>query len=256
MKNNKVTQSKFFDIVAEFKSNNKLFKQESKLPGYINREMELFFDFCELARPLKILDIAAGIGMYTIPLLRRKHSIVATEISKKAIDAMEDRAERENLDLKTDLNSMEHEYQATKYYGKFDRVICVGGVHHFGLDKRDAIISNMAKCLKPNGLMVLLEPNPLNPLWYFLFFYNWLVYKPETMARWYVDKNIIHSHQFNLRKAFIKNGLNSIDVRYYAWLPNSFIGMCKYVEGINNMLVKIPLVKYLGAFIWIKGRVK
>ena len=251
-KHNKL-QSEFFDSKTDFTDRSAFLKIE--LPYYVTKEMEGFFAFAGLkGEPLNILDVACGTGKYTIPLLRRGHRITATDISGRSLAILRERAEEEGLGerLTTDNNSFEDAESVKKYHRAFDRVICVGGVHHFELDKRDAIVMNMAKALKNGGYMVLLEPNPLNPLYYIQFFYSWIV--KGTNVRWYIDKNFVHSNASNLKQLLGRCGLTDTGVARYALLPSMLAKKCGCVVYINDFLLKIPLIKEMSAFVWVKGK--
>lgn len=252
MRDHKRIQSDFFDNKTEINKESAVSTKE--LPIFVKKEMESFFDFAGLGEPLDILDIACGWGPYTIPLLRRGHRITATDISEKSLAMLKKRADAEGLSagLCVDNNSFEDAEGVKKYNGMFDRVICLGGVHHFDPEKRDMIVRNMSSALKRGGYMVLLEPNPLNPFYYPGFLYSWIA--RQSNFRWYVDKNFIHSNARNLKRLLEKCGLNDIEARGYAFLPSLLARNCACVLNVNDFLLKVPVLRAMSAFVWVRGK--
>jgi len=252
MKAHNRTQSDFFNDKTEINEEAALSTKE--LPFYVKKEMESFFAFAGLNEPLDVLSVASGWGPYTVPLLRKGCRVTATDISERSLAILKKRADQEGLSegLFIDKNSFEDEGSVKKYLGMFDRVICIGGVHHFNPEKRDTIIMNMSRALKKGGYMTLLEPNPLNPFYYLGFLYSWIARKHNI--RWHVDKNFVHSNARNLKKVLGKCGLSGIEVKRYALLPSILARNCGCVLGFNDFLLKVPAVRAMSAFVWVKGK--
>lgn len=74
--------------------------------------------------------------------------------------------------------------------GSFDRVLCMGVLHHLSADEVDAALREMARVLEPGGEIAIVEPNPWN-LWNRLMAY---VRPPE--------RGILHTGAGPLRRLF------------------------------------------------------
>lgn len=226
-----------------------------QIPYPAIKEMEEFFDFMALKEKSHILEIGCGRGRYTLPLLKRGHRILGTDLSKKSLYVLKTCAKKENLAarLQVEQNSFENESRCRKYFGKFDLALMVAVIHHFDPQKREKIFTNIVRCLKKGGWAVALEPNPLNIFYYFLYFWRFLI-NEQNVNRWATEKGMLFTSSLNLKYLFKRAGLKDIQTRGYAFLPSSFGKRFPPVLTFNDFLVKLPLIKELAAFIWIKGK--
>lgn len=218
-------------------------------------EMKKFFEFMDLKEKSAILEIGCGRGRYTLPLLRRGHIIHATEISRESLKYLVETASKMGLikRLSTEETNFEDEEDCKKHFGKFDVALCVSSIHHFDPEKRDKTFFNIVRSVKQGGMVIALEPNPLNPLYYLLFLWRGMR-NVRADSRWTADKGFLRSSQRNLEHLFKKAGLKEIAVKRYAWLPSKFANNLGFIIRFNEFLLKLPFIKNMSAFIWIKGR--
>ena len=117
--------------------------------------------------------------------------------------------------------------------------------------KREQIFSNMVKSVKKGGAVVAMEPNPLNPFYYPLF--SWNEITNADTDRWATDKGILRTSLPSLRRLFQGAGLAEIQFRRYALFPSRFGVRFRFILGLNEFLLKLPLIKNMSLFTWIKG---
>lgn len=216
-------------------------------------EREKFFEFAGLKKGATVLEIGCGTGRYTLALLERGHKVSGTDVSQKSLESLKGFAAQKGLDknLFLEKNSFGKEEQCKKYFDKFDLVLCVNVIHHFDPEKRDQIFANMVKAVKRGGSVIAMEPNPLNPLYYLMFLWNEMT-NADT-DRWVTDKGIIRTNLPSLKHLFKSAGLANIQFRRYALLPSRFAVRFRFVLGLNKFLLKLPLIRSMSLFTWIKG---
>lgn len=239
-------QEKYWDKIADIFS-------KSDLPFSARFEQEEFFRFLSLPKGLKALEIGCGTGRWTLPLLRRGFKITATEISQKSLDKVKEQARKEKL-LKN-LILEKTNFEGGGFKDKFDAAFCFGVIHHFDPAKKEIIVNNIVRALKKNGILVSLEPNPLNPLFYLNYFWRWLINK-QGKNRWETEKGFLKSRAGNLKKLYERNGLGEIEVKRFALIPTRYSDRFRGVAKLNEFLLNLPLVQNLSAYIWIKGKKK
>lgn len=244
-------QEKYWDKVAT-KTH---FLGREELPYPARKEEKEFFEFMDMTRKLHILEIGCGTGRYTLPLLRKGHYVAATDVSSESLELLKKQALMEGLskNLRVEKNNFEEEKLCQKYFGKFDLALMVGVIHHFDPQKREKIFKNVVLSVKTGGQVVALEPNPLNPFFYLLYFFNWLG-NIQDVHRWTTEKGMLYTSVFNLRRLFQKFGLERIQIKRYALLPSILGGRFTFVLFFNDLLLKIPMIKEFSLFIWIKGK--
>jgi len=239
-------QEKYWDRVADI-------FYDSDLPFSARFEQGEFFRFLSLPKGLKALEIGCGTGRWTLPLLRRGYKVTATDISLKSLDKVREQAKKEKF-LKN-LTLKKTNFENVDYKSKFDLAFCFGVIHHLDPTKKEVIVNNIIRTLKKNGILVSLETNPLNPLFYLIYFWRWLINK-QGRNRWKTEKGFLHSRAGSLKKLYEKNGLSEIEVKRFALIPTRYSDRFRGVTKLNEFLLCIPLLQNFSAFIWIKGKKK
>jgi len=217
-------------------------------------ERENFFEFAGLEKASTILEIGCGAGRYTLALLERGHKVSGTDVSQESLDTLKGFAAEEGLDknLSLEKNNFEEEAECEKYFDKFDLVLCVNVIQYFHPEKREQIFANMVKAVKRGGFVVAMEPNPLNPLYYPWFLWNGMT--NATGGKWSADKGMLTTCLPSLKRLFQGAGLTEIQFRRYALLPSRSAVRFRFILGLNEFLLKLPLIKSMSLFTWIKGK--
>ncbi|MBK2123632.1 class I SAM-dependent methyltransferase, partial [Fangia hongkongensis] len=106
---------------------------------------------------LSLLDVGCGVGSLHPYIKELVHSIVGVDISHQSIK----RAKLNNSDNRYFSYDGERlPFEANK----FNIVMAVCVMHHVHPDKWSFFLSEMSRVTQENGLVVVIEHNPLNPL--------------------------------------------------------------------------------------------
>ena len=219
------------------------------------KEREKFFRFLRPRKNSLVLEIGAGTGSYTLPLLAKGCFIHATEISAKSLGWLKELAKAKGVlkRLTIEKTSFEDPKNTAKHSSKFDKALMIAVIHHFDPKKRKEIFQNIVTSLKKGGEVIAMEPNPFNPFYYCLYFYRWLFNK-QGVNRWSTETGMLYTHVFNLRRLFARCELTEIEVKRYAFFPSAAGKYFPVLLAVNDFLVRIPILKEFCAFIWIKGK--
>lgn len=117
-------------------------------------------DVIGLEEGMVIADVGAGRGRMTVFFASRvgeKGKVLANDIDKKALEYLENRCRRNNINnvstfLGTEVNPMLPE-------GSADIIFLVSTYHH--LSKPVELMRNALPCLKPGGRLVIVERDPV-----------------------------------------------------------------------------------------------
>ena len=243
-------QERFWDQIALKKK-----AEEGKPIHYpAEKEMKEFFQFLCARKNKRVLEIGCGTGRYTLPLLKKGCFVHGTEISAKSINRLVKQAKALGLErnLTTEKTTFESPKACIPHKGKFDQALMVAVIHHFFPKKRKQIFQNIVDSLKKGGRVTALEPNPLNPFYYCLYFWRWLLNK-KNVNRWSTETGMLYTNIFNLKRLFTQAGLKKMEIKRYAFLPSIFGNYFPIVLKFNDIITNTPILKEFSAYIWIKG---
>ena len=109
------------------------------------------------ARPLRVLDVGCGVGLTDRLVLPHVSSLEGVDVST----AMVDRAREANPAASYQV------YDGRRLPfgdGEFDVVFAICVLHHVDPLDRRPLLAELARATKPDGLTMVFEHNPLNPL--------------------------------------------------------------------------------------------
>ncbi len=120
---------------------------------------EKIMDVIGVKAGMKIGEAGAGSGYFTFPLSKRvgeKGSVFANDISKRGLNRIKSRAEREDI---TNIRTVVGEVEDPSFPEKnLDMIIMVYVIHH--LDKPVKFLNNLEKYLKRGASVVVIEQDP------------------------------------------------------------------------------------------------
>src|SRR3989339_885119 len=244
-------QSTYWDKIA-LKRERELSQQKTSWPAI--KEMEEFFEFLNPQKNDRILEIGCGTGRYTMPLLQLGCKVHGTEISALSLRMLRKLAKAEHLErnLSLEATDFENPKKCQVHFNKYSKALMVAVIHHFDPPKRNTIMKNIVSSLKKGGSLTSLEPNPLNPFYYFLYFWRFLLNK-QGVNRWSTETGMLYTNIFNLKRLYRRMGLVDIQVKRYAFFPSAFGKYFPPILLINDIITRTPILKEFSAYIWIKG---
>ena len=174
---------------------------------------------CEKAGiiPQSIIDFGAGIGNAVGPLRS-----AFPDAAIKCVDVSEDSL-RHCEALKVN-NSTVHIYDGVQLPFSDESIdfaftACV--FHHIPARDHVMLLAEIRRCLKPNGMMVLFEHNPLNPL------------TQLAVARCPFDENAVLIHSREMKKRFVAAGFRDVRSRFRIFFPGFLSGFRVFEQKLE-----------------------
>lgn len=171
--------------------------------------------------PSSIMDFGAGIGNAVKPLRS-----AFPEAQIKCVDVSEESL-RHCSALNVEKSSV-HLYDGTSIPfadGSIDLAFTACVFHHIPAKDHVRLLAEIRRCLSPQGIMVLFEHNPLNPL------------TQLAVARCPFDENAVLINSRTMQKRFLDAGFSSASARFRIFFP----GFLKALRGLENWLEPVPL---------------
>lgn len=183
---------------------------------------------------LKILNFGCGIGLSDSYILNIFNSdsinieLYGCDISEKSIEI----AKKQNSE---NVTYMTCNGQKLPFNEKFDIIFIANVIRHIPRKNHIQQIKMLKNALKENGIILMYEFNPFNPVT--LYFYN------RYDCR-YDAENVKIMTPYYAKKLFKDSGFNNIKIRYRFFIPGfmkKFIFMEKYLKncplGANYYLI-------------------
>ncbi len=205
-------------------------EQVNEALNFIGKDVDFFTQLkakrlLELSQRLKgdlnglyALDLGCGIGLTDSYLSGRFAGLHGADVSNRSLD----RAREANPSVRYS----GYDGHVLPYTGEmFDIVFAICAMHHVLPDSRANFLAEIRRVLKPDGLGVIFEHNPLNPL------------TRIAVARCEFDRDVVLVWPRNLSNLFIANGFLPIEKKYIAFFPWSH----PLVERLEHSLGWLPL---------------
>lgn len=165
------------------------------------------------ARPLSILDFGAGIGN-TIEFLLDyfpDSSIMGIDVSGESIDLARER-------LPASVGLLKFDGKKTPFpEGSFDVVLAACVLHHVNLDEHMELMREIMRVLRPGGLFVVFEHNPMNPI------------TVKTVDACPLDEDAVLLKASYVKNALLRSGYQDPEVEYIVFFP-AFLKSFRFFE--------------------------
>ncbi len=172
-----------------------------------------------------VIDFGAGTGRLTIPLLQHGFRVVAVDISRKSLDALDKLTQQ--LALKGLTLSKQLPAKASAR-----AIIGADVLHHVEMDE---ILPQLKHALAPDGHLIFSEPGALNPAWYLFVALN---------LDWKVEKRIVNGNILTLEHVFKRNGFTHVDIEGLGLLPRPIFNRWPRVLAFNEQLGNVPGLRW------------
>jgi SAM-dependent methyltransferase/uncharacterized membrane protein YbhN (UPF0104 family) len=163
------------------------------------------------------LDLGCGLGLQTAEMGRRGFEVVGVEPS---VGLLTQRRHGEAAVVAGDA------LRLPVRDGSVDFVFVIGVLHHLpGREAQAQALREIARVLRPGGVLLVHESNPRNPLFRFYMGYLFPILKSiDEGTEWWIDP----------RSLAARDGFHLEDVRYFTFLPDftprAFMGAAVAVE--------------------------
>ncbi|HZF32049.1 MAG TPA: class I SAM-dependent methyltransferase [Gammaproteobacteria bacterium] len=177
-----------------------------------------------------VLDFGAGIG-YSVPFFRKhlpEASVTCLDVSRKSLEI--GAAKYGRLAEFKHFDGARIPYEA----GTFDVALASCVFHHIPHGEHVALLGEIRRVLKPGGLLLVFEHNPLNPL----------TLRAVNTCEFDEHAELILAP--TLRRRARAAGFGAADVRYRIFFPHALRGL----RPLESMLAWLPL----GAQYYVRAR--
>jgi len=176
---------------------------------------------------VSVVDVGCGVGLadkHLVPHVRELHGV---DVSVGALEQAQTRNPGAHYQpCSTESLPFESE--------RFDVAFCACVIHHVEPDRRDQFVSELHRVVRPGGLVLIFEHNPLNPLTRF------------AVSRCDLDECVVLLHRREVCERLERAGLRPVERRFIAFFPRGDVG----VIALERALGSVPL----GAQYYVAGR--
>ena len=183
---------------------------------------------------IRIMEIGAGTGTYSIGLSKKFKNFIAIDISRDLIE----KARSQNTGVQFEVMDA---HNLTIPDNTLDAIVGCSVLHHLDWDKA---LHSMFNKLKSGGVIRFSEPNLLNPQ---IFFQKRIPFLKQ-IAGDSPDETAFTAHE--IRVSLFKSGFSNIRVESYEFLHPKIPKKCiKIVMQIEKVLEQIPLRAFAGSLL-------
>lgn len=204
-------------------------------------------DALALGPDARLLEVGAGFGRFSFALLEHCGSLVAADLSERALAALAAaRAARGIAAERVDTRCLDLSRLAPEALGeRFSAVAGLFILHHLP-DPADAI-RRLAGVLAPGGRMAFVEPNRRNPL-----FLVQLACCPDM--RWAEEKGLFRLRARAIERAFRDAGLEPLPTRRFGLLPPQLLNRSSVARTLERRVERARLAEPLLPFLLLGAR--
>jgi 2-polyprenyl-3-methyl-5-hydroxy-6-metoxy-1,4-benzoquinol methylase len=177
----------------------------------------------------RLLEIGAGGGRYTLPLLRAGYIIDAVDMSARPLERLAERARAEGLEGR--LRTIVGDAEALDADGVYDLVYGIHLLHH--VSDRVAMLRTMRRAARPGGAVACVEPNPLNPAWYVYITF-------DRLRSWKVEYGLLTIYPWLLARDYRRAGLTDVTRFMYGAVPIPLVNRWPRLLAAERVLNRVP----------------
>jgi len=173
---------------------------------YVWRHLDRLLGVARFSESARLLEVGAGLGRYTFPLLERGFAVTALDLSPVLLDKL--RLEASGYDLRTvacDIADV-----AEHVDERFSQAVGFFTLHH--MYDLGLVMRKLARVLTPRARVAFCEPNAFNPL-----FYAQIVLTPSMT--WRGDGGVTRMRPSIVLGAMEQAGFSEVGVERFGLFP-------------------------------------
>jgi SAM-dependent methyltransferase len=198
------------------------------------KKMDKIIELLKLKPGNSVLEVGVGTGVHAEDLLKRVSvQYTGIDISEKCIAISKKRLPKDVVLMVANAEKMKFKDN------QFDAVFCSGTLHHFNNQEKG--LSEMVRVLKPNGRIVVMEPNRYFPL-------NFI--KGALLKH---ERHCLRMSLGNFRRWSHNLPLSKVKADHYIYTPPSPKAFNHFYDSVDSALLHIPLINIFSIMIWMAG---
>ena len=203
-------------------------------------EFETLLRFMGNLAGKRVLDLGCGIGRNGIKLAQYAGEVVGYDISDVAVAKANEFAKQLGIgNFRAELNN----FSDVDKEG-FDVILCVNMLHHSSSPLQ--VLGSISRALRPGGQLIIMENNPLNPL--FPIFFMMI-----GQLKAHFTKQFLMVNRFTLAKLIAASNMAIASIERHGFLPTFLYNHSLLFKSLNESINRIPLINELTAFYLIKA---
>lgn len=200
-----------------------------------------------IGRGHRVLELGAGFGRFTFPLLRHCGELLALDLSRRVLDDLERVRDAAGIpEARCRTLCLDVDELAAQPLGEsFDFVVGFFFLHHLPDPARS--IRLLADALAPGGAMGFVEPNRRNPL-----FALQVACCPDMT--WREEKGLFRLSRRAVESAFRAAGLERIETRSFGFFPPQLVNRWEGARRLEARLERIGALRGILPFLLPSAR--
>ena len=196
----------------------------------------------------RVLEVGAGFGRFTFPLLDHCGSVTALDLSEQALMKLEAARDERGIAVercravRADLAELEVEALGAPH----DVVVGFFVLQH--LEDVDASLRRLASCARPGGVLAFLEPNRWNPL-----FVAQVACCPDMS--WREEKGVFALSARGVEESYLRSGLEPAPLRRCGFFAPQLLNRFEWARRAATRLERQPWLRRLLPFLVLSARV-
>jgi ubiquinone/menaquinone biosynthesis C-methylase UbiE len=195
----------------------------------------------------RVLELGAGFGRFTFPLLRHCGSVVAVDLSQRTLAELD--RKREELEIPPQrcrtVSCDADELTLEETGGRVASIVGFFLLHH--LPRFAPTIARLTSLLEPGGSMVFVEPNRRNPL-----------YLAQIMLcadmSWREEKGLYRLSERAMRAAFQAAAMVEIRTQTFGFFPPQVVNRFSSARRLERFLERRRILRPFLPFLLASAR--
>jgi len=206
---------------------------------YVERQLDFVVGATGITAQAPLLEIGAGLGRYTLPLLTRGFTVTALDLSPVMLARLAETAANPRLTtVAADVA------ECPKFLeDRFEQAIGFFTLHH--MHDLDLVFAGLAGVLRPGANVAFCEPNAFCPL-----FYAQILLTPGMT--WRGDGGVTRMRRKTVLGAMSRAGFGNLQLRRFGFLPPAIVNRRGGIT-VEDALQKIRFLEPLRAFSVFSG---
>jgi 2-polyprenyl-3-methyl-5-hydroxy-6-metoxy-1,4-benzoquinol methylase len=202
---------------------------------YLRRHVRELVRAGGLVAGQRVLEVGCGMGRYTLLLAELGLQVEAMDLSRWLLDRLDEfNSGRFDIPLHC-CDLIEHPPEMA---GRFDAVVGCFMLHH--VHDLNRCLTGMSQLVRPGGQVLLLEPNPFNPLYYIQ-----ILCTPGMS--WQGEKGMLRMRRRDVFPAMAQAGLAHARQMRFGFFP-PFLANRSAGRAVESILERFPLWQWMLPF--------